>query len=475
MAEPSWLQHCRRLPVWAQNIGCSLAGWKNRRERYGRTFREALDFLETSQWWSLQEQADYQDECLRGMIRHAYDSVPYYREVFEERKLRPEDIRTSADLPKLPLLTKQIVRQRAADLISREIPRRRMVHGHTGGTTGTAMQLMNDPETTQWQWAVWWRHHRRFGIDVSEPFIVFAGRSVVPLADMDPPFWRRNYPMHQTYVSIHHMTQNNMAPLVDYLQTRRVSYYSGYPSGLYLLATYLLSKGIHLKNPPRVVFTGAETVLPHQRWAIEQALETEVADQYGASEMAGNISECRKHVYHVDMEFGVVEFEPSAALPQSQRRIICTGLRNLSMPLIRYEIGDIATLRNQACPCGRQAPAVERIDGRVESYIITPDGRQLGRLDFLFKDTSTIQEAQLVQDRLDQVVVKVVRGEGYSGADAEHLLTDMRSYLGEAIQIEIEYVDEIPREANGKFRQIVSSVFLDTYARTFEAGGVGIR
>lgn len=470
MPEPSWFRYYRRLPIWAQNIACSIGGWKNRRTRYGGEFREALAFLEQSQWWGLQEQLNYQDDCLRRVIRHAYDSVPYYREVFEAGKLTPNDIRTQDDLPKLPILTKQIVRTRVADLISRAIPRKRQVHSHTGGTTGTALQFAMETSTIQWQWAVWWRHHRRFGVDVSDPFIVFAGRSVVPLADMGPPIWRRNLPMHQTYVSIHHMTRQNLPALVDYLQTRKVAYYSGYPSGLYLLATYLLDKGIHLRHPPRVVFTGAETVLPHQRWAIEKALDTEVADQYGASEMVANISECRKHRYHVDMELGIIEFEPSAALQPRQRRIICTALHNLAMPLIRYEIGDIATVSGDECHCGRQAPVVEQIDGRIESYIITPDGRQLGRLDFLFKDSLSILEAQLVQDRLDHVLVKVVVTDAYSLADGQKLVADMRGYLGNAINIDIKCVDQIPREANGKFRQIVSQVFRDRYASMSAAG-----
>jgi phenylacetate-CoA ligase len=473
MAEPSWFRYYRRLPVWAQNVCCSLGGLKNRRARYGRTFREALAFLERSEWWSLNEQVQYQNERLREVVRHAYDTVPYYREVFDAHKLRPEDIRTRDDLPKLPALTKQTIRSRLSDLLSRAVSRKRHVHVHTGGTTGTALPLVMTPETIQWQWAVWWRHHRRFGIDVRDPFIVFAGRNVVPLADMDPPFWRRNLPMHQTYVSIHHMTQRNMAALVDYLQRRKVVYYSGYPSALYLLATYLLDERIRLRHPPRLVVTGAETVLPHQRQAIQKALDAEVADQYGATEMAGNISECPRHVYHVDMEFGVVELEPLAGLPGPQRRILCTALHNEAMPLIRYDIGDIATVGGQTCSCGRQAPVAERIDGRIESYIITPDGRQLGRLDFLFKDSDAIQEAQLIQDRPDHLVARVVKADGYAPADEQKLLANMRAYMGEAIHIDIEYVDQVPREANGKFRQIVSHVFRDKYASQTQSSVAG--
>lgn len=291
-------------------MACSLTGFKMRRRRYNRTFHEALRFLEKSQWWSLEELRSYQNERLQQLIKHAYDTVPYYRRIFDERKLTPNDIHTVDDLPKLPILEKKTVRECFADLQSKGWPKNRVAYGHTGGTTGTALELASDIDTQPWQWAVWWRHRYRFGLKLNDPFVVFGGRSVVPLDTMEPPFWRRNFPMHQTYVSVHHMTKQNMPILVDYLQKRQVVYYSGYPSALYLLASYLLQNGITLKHPPKVTVSGAETVLPHQRTAIEQAFQTQLADQYGASEQCGNISECEKHTYHVDMEFGVVEFLP---------------------------------------------------------------------------------------------------------------------------------------------------------------------
>ena len=205
--------------------------------------------------------------------------------------------------------------------------------------------------------------------------------------------------------------------------------------------------------------------MSHQRKVIEQAFDTEVADQYGASEQCGNISECEKHTYHIDMEFGAIEFLPLENMPSNVRQIICTGFCNMAMPLIRYNIGDIATIAGGSCSCGREAPIVEKIDGRIESYIITPDGRQLGRLDFLFKDSAQIEEAQLIQDDLDHLMVKVVRSSNYSQTDEISLLHDLRIYLGEEISIDIDYVSEIPRSANGKFRQIVSKVFNDRYVK----------
>jgi len=461
-----------KMPVCVQNVACTLAGINMRRTRFNKTFRDALDFLEKSQWWSLAEQCEYRDDQLRKIIRHAYDTVPYYREIFDSRKLTSADIQTVADLQKLPILEKETVRQRYSDLLSRGWPKRRIKYIYTGGTTGKALKVATDIDTQPWHWATYWRHRGRFGLKVGMPFIVFAGRSVVPLSKMHPPFWRRNLTMNQTYVSIHHMTKQNMPALVEYLQKRCVAYYSGYPSGLYLLATYLLDNDIHLKHPPRITGVGAETLLPHQRRVIERGLDTEVVDHYAATEQCVFISECDKHSYHFDMEFGAIELLPLEGVQSNVRRIICTGFRNPAMPLIRYNIDDLATISEDTapCPCGRAATKVEKIDGRIESYVVTPDGRQLGRLDFLFKQTDQIQEVRLVQDTLEHLTVEVVRRDAYSAEDEARLIKNLRVYLGNMIGIDIDYLKEIPREANGKFRQIVSKVFHDRYALCDETG-----
>lgn len=463
MESAQWHRLYEALPIWGQNVACSLIGLRLRMNRYNKSFWNALSFLQESEWWPLERLQEYQNSELRLMMRHAFETVPYYREVFDSLRMKPSDIRNVNDLEKLPVLDKITVREKFADLRSRAWPLKQCVTNQTGGTTGTALKLLSDPANEPWQWAVWWRHRQRFGLDVNDSYINFAGRYVVPLSNMKPPVWRRNLPLHQTYVSVHHLTQQNLPALVDYLQHRKVDYYSGYPSGIYVLASYLRDHSIRLNYPPRITSTGAETLLPHQRQLIEEALNTEICDQYGASEHCGNVSECEKHSYHIDMEFGIVEFLPIPGLPDRFRKIVCTGLKNRAMPLIRYDIGDVAELSDMPCSCGRESPTIRSIDGRVESYIITPDGRQLGRLDFLFKNTPQIAEAQIIQEDINEVCVKVIPASGYS-SETEHILTaDMRSYLGDQIAIRIIRVNEIPREKNGKFRQIVSTVFKDRH------------
>ncbi|MGD0552228.1 MAG: phenylacetate--CoA ligase family protein [Sedimentisphaerales bacterium] len=468
MAETLGYKIYKNLPWWFQNVICSSKAIFVLRERYGKEYKKATEFLEASQWWSYNELVEYQNEKLCEVIKHAYETVPYYRELFEKLKLKPFDIKTVDDLPKLPILNKETVRARFTDMISTAWPKNNIIMGQTGGTTGTALRLASSKETIQWQWAIWQRHQRRFGINEKDSKITFGARGIVPLNNMNPPFWRRIVPMNRTYVSIHHMTTENMPILIEYLNRRNVKVYNGYPSGLYLLANYLLENNISIKHPPKHVVSGTESLLPYQRLAIEKALSTEVCDQYGASEYCGNISECEKHSYHVDMEFGIVELIHNDMLPPEQRRIILTGLHNPVMPLIRYDIGDIATIKSGTCSCGRQSPLVAAIDGRIEGYILTPDGRRLGRLDVLFKDTENIREIQLIQKQIESVTLKIAKRPEYTSEDEAALLKNVRKYLGDIITINVEYVDMIPRESNGKFRQVVSSVFKDKIRTSLE-------
>jgi len=450
------------MPVWAQNICCSIVGIKMVRERFGRAFREFIAFLEESQTRSLNELKEFQNEKLREIIRHAYETVPYYREVMDERKLTPSDIQTVEDLPKLPILTKQILRSRTDDFLSSAIPRNKMISGKTGGTTGTSLKLFFDRKTSPRHWAIVWRGRRRWGIDIRDAFISLGSLSVIPLDTMKPPFWRRNLPYHQTFVSVHHLTVSNMAAIAEYLCRRKnIKYYSGFPSGWYLIGKYFLENNISLPHPPKVIITGSESLLPHQRSTLSEAFKCPVTDYYGASECCIGISTCEKNNYHHDMEFGATELVDFPDSPERVRKVLCTGFWNRAMPLIRYDIGDLVTQPKDptaSCSCGRASPMVERIDGRTESYILTPDGRRLGRLSFLFKSSTNIEEAQFVQKEISSVTTKVVKGGNYSSQDEQSLLADMRHCMGDEIEINIEYVQEIPREPNGKFRQIISRV-----------------
>lgn len=448
------------LPIFLQNVACSLEGRNQRRLRYGGAFHELLDWLEESQWWSAAKIQEYQEEQLKKIIAHAYSTVPYYRRMFDNLKLKPSDIRSSEDLNKIPVLTKEDVRNNYSDMVSRSFRTNDLTLCHTGGTTGKSLRFYQEPRATQFRWAVWWRHRRRFGIEFDQSYATFTGLTAVPLHQKKPPFWRENRFMNQTIFTMHHIIPSKIKAIVERLNIGGFDYYSGYPSILFVLAELIQEQELEILAPPRMVFTGAENLYENHRRVISKVFKAPVTDEYGFSEGCGNASRCEKDVFHEDFEFGILECVDAEAIGAQSRqgRIVATGFSSYGMPFIRYDIGDIGTWNSGSCSCGRSSKILTRINGRVEDYVVTPEGRKILRFDYIFKDTQNIRDAQVVQKKLGSISLRIVRRPAYSLADEEILIKEIKSKVSSGLVVEFEYVDEIEREQNGKIRAVKSLI-----------------
>lgn len=449
-------------PICLQNLFCTLYGFKERRIRYGKAFHKYLNWLEKSQWWSLGHQIEYQNSQLKRIINLAYEQVPFYTQRLNKLGLKPQEIQTVEDLQKLPLMTKEDVVAAGETIYNQYIPKSRLIHGHTSGTTGSALTLAYTRDCVQFQWAVWWRHRARFGMTIKNRGANFGGSLIVPFSQKHPPFWRENRVFNQTVFSQYHLTNEFFKHYLQKLNQDRYDYFAGYPSNIFLLANYLAETRQKLQHPPSVVFTGAENLEENQRDLITEHI-AKPTDEYGAAEYAANASKCECDYYHIDMEFGLMEVIPLQGLEQSDERIrgnvVVTGFTNPAMPLVRYMLGDIATyLPNFKCPCGRQAPVLECIDGRSDSYVVTRDGRRVARLGFLFKNKPWIKESQIRQSRPGEITIKLVPRKSYTPDDLDRLLKDCRLRLGDDMKVELDFVQEIPRAASGKFRAVISTV-----------------
>jgi len=159
------------------------------------------------------------------------------------------------------------------------------------------------------------------------------------------------------------------------------------------------------------------------------------------------------------MEFGIVEVEVEEKSEEWERGpLLVTGLANDATPLLRYRVGDVGTRATTPCPCGRPGDVFLDVDGRIEDYVMTPDGRLVGRLDHIFKGQYDIAEAQVVQETKDAVQVRIVRRPSWNAASERSLMKEIRLRLGDVIRVELAYVDAIARESNGKFRAVKSAV-----------------
>jgi len=292
------------------------------------------------------------------------------------------------------------------------------------------------------------------------PNLTFNGPIIVPFDRKRPPFWRYNAYGRQTLFSLYHMTPENLLAYVDAVHDIPAGYVQGYPSSIHLVARAMLEADRPLPAGRIAgVFTSSESLLAFQRKTIESAFSAPVRDRYGVSEFAVSMTECALERHHVDMEFGIVEVETAEETGESVTGpILVTGLAHDATPLIRYRVGDVGTRSKQPCPCGRPGDVFLDVDGRVEDYVETPDGRMIGRLDHIFKEQLDIAEAQILQETKDAIEVLVIPRASYDDISERQLMKEIRSRLGDEIDVAIRHVESIPREPNGKFRAVKSRV-----------------
>ena len=449
------------LPVFAQNWACSAVGYARYRERFGAHFQRTLADWRESVSWPLERLHELQRERLAQLIRHAKTSVPHYADLPEpSSKPDPRDA-IAETLSQIPILEKSDYRRDPESFLTSHIPARQLLRGHTSGTTGMALPLWCSLETAAEDYATVWRLRMAHGVThPRDPNFTFNGNMVVPFDTIRPPFWRVSRYDRRTIFSLFHMTEENLPAYVDAIHSQPASYVEGYPSAIHLVARAMLDQGRPL--PPgriRGIFTSSESLLAFQRESIEAAFSAPVRDRYGVSERVVSMTECNEGRLHVDMEFCIVEVGTQEESDETETgSLLVTGLGRHATPMIRYRIGDVGTRAKRPCPCGRAGDVFIDVDGRIEDYVMTPDGRLIGRLDHIFKDQHDVAEAQILQETKEAIEILVVPHAAWGTSEERTLLREVRSRLGNDIEVRVRPVDVIPRESNGKLRAVKSRV-----------------
>ncbi len=458
----------RNAPTWAQEIFLNAyalgIGW----HRYGRAYRRAVrDCLERD-GWSADRMRAYQDERLRQVLQVAYQNTAHYRDVMDAHGLRPEDITGVEDLPALPLLEKDTVRADGARLMTRARPARGWVHGHTSGTTGTPLGLWYDRWTCVITNAVDRRQKIWGGMNHSDWIGLFLGRVVVP-TDRGAPYWRANHVQKQLWFSSFHMSDDTLPRYVAEIRRRGLMYLEGYPSTLFILAKHLVDRGERL--PMKAVFSSSETLHEIQKETIEAAFDCELFDFYGHAERTIFAAECEVHRgRHVAEDYGFVEVVDARGNPVEPGEtgyLVGTSLHNRAMPMIRYRTGDISSIEATACPCGRPARKISDVTTKAEDIVVTPDGRLVSPsiLTHPFKPFDGVRKSQIIQEEPDLLRVLLVLAESFSDDERARLIAGLQERLGTGMRIVAEEVEEIPSEASGKFRWVISRV---DHSRSFD-------
>lgn len=451
-------------PPWAQNLIVSAQGFLHNHRRWDVGLgRRLLAQLEESQWWDAARFRDEQNRRLRELVRHAADRVPYYRDLFREQRIHPESMRTVEDLARLPLLEKRFIREQPAKFLDGGRVRASWNKLFTSGTTGSPLELYSSRESFTRIWSFVFRLRQWAGLmdPIFPRRVQFTGRDIVPDKRVDPKgiFWRQNRPGNALLMSTSHLSHETIPGYISAMHAFEPELIDGYPSAIVIVARVARALGLELPKP-RTIITSAETLSPEDRSEIEQAFGCKVFDQYASSDTGAFICNCEHGSLHINPEFGVCEILTPDGRPAregEEGEIVATSFCNTEQVFIRYRIGDFAVAGPaELCPCGRQMPRVAAVTGRVDDTLYVPDRGWLGRLDPIFKGLTGIYEAQIVQESLDLIRVKLVPAPNYDAAAEESLVENLRRKVGSTIAIKVDKVRQAPRGPNGKLRSVIS-------------------
>lgn len=434
------------LPVWERGV--------RRRDTL-----DHLASLERSQWLSREELAHGETRALVELLSYAGQHVPYYREIFGKLRFDPRAVRSRVDLAELPLLTREIVRERYADLVD-PAHRGRNIKKGTSGSTGKPLKFEYSPASECWRQAVKVRGYGWAGYRPGRKAFFYwaavtAGLPTVKIR-LDRVLKRETF--------FDSMKQDLAARQVALAALRRTrpEIIVCYTQACAQFARWITDNG--LRDWPDIpVICAAEAVLPADRAVLAKAFGPDIFETYGSRETMLMAAECENHTgMHVSEENLLLELvRHGETLGAGETGdVVVTDLHNRGMPMIRYVNGDVATLAvRQRCACGRGLRLLERVDGRRADTMFDGAGNAVPGIVFhvLFSDArrEIVRQFQAVQSQDGAVVLKVVRGRDFAEEAFEHVTGRFAEYL-RGLPFTIEFHDVIaPHWRSGKHQTII--------------------
>jgi len=448
-------------PYALKVLAVSLTGLFYRHRRYGKNIDEMVSEVLARDYWTDKQWKIWQESRLEEILNLSATMIPYYKS-FWDNKRRRGDRASWSYLENWPILKKEDLRKTPKAFLIEEKNHQFLLEEHTSGSTGTPLTMWRSRKTDQIWYAQFEARVRRWNdITLNDRWAIFGGKLVTQIQQDSPPFWVWNAGLNQLYMSSYHISKKNVKHYINALIKHNIKYILGYPSAISLLASISLELEIPLPQM-KIVITNAEMLLPFQKDSIQKAFNCRVVNTYGMSEIVAAGSECVFGTMHQWPDTGIVEILQLESTEQvnigESGRLICSGLINENMPLIRYEIGDWATRVSETkCECGRNLPELHQLEGRLDDVLITPDGRHIGRMDPIFKANLPIKEVQIIQEKINFIFVKVVAGDEYDFRTRQIISDLIQERMGN-VDIKIEEVAEIAREKNGKFKSVISKI-----------------
>ena len=429
----------------------------------GRKTYAYLDELERTQWLGSEKIKELQLRKLRDLLVHASNNCIFYRKRFVDAGLNPLHFESLDDLHLIPTLSKSEMRQNLNEMIWKDCPGG-LHRYNTGGSSGEPLIFYFDRRRQAYDAAARALTHRWWGIDIGDRELYFWA-SPFEIKKQDRIKSLRDKLTNQMLLSAFHLSGDMIPEFVKKLQKFGPKCIFGYPSTIALFCELAFQQGFNLSgNGIKVVFSTAEVLYDHFRKTISDAFgKVPVVDGYGSREGGFISHECPEGSMHVIDQNIVVEYlrGDKPVGPGEDGEIVVTHLDNWAMPFIRYRTGDVAQFDTKTCKCGRSLSIMKKVQGRTTDFIVTPDGRWQHGLSLIYviRDIPGVAEFKIIQEATNDVKVFLKIHEGLFPEQGKGLIIEgFKRRMGQMVNVNIEMVDEIEKDASGKYRYVVSKV-----------------
>ncbi len=452
------------LPQVLKNIIASFYGLIQKRRRYGGIFSILSDEFIRNENVSREQMRKKTLKNLEKILIHCAENVPYYKKHLNASEIiksqSPMDI-----LQSLPVLKKNEVRLKNDQFINtKALNNRNLKFHYTSGSTGSPLKVYTLPENDQFNFALGSRLLSFANAGFQDKKVMFGGKPIMAMNKKKPPFWVTNYFESQLYCSSYHMSYENLEYYHSKIIKFQPSFLIGYASSITVYAKYLKSLNTKYNGKSLLgIFPSSETLLHEDKLIIEEVFKCKVHDGYSLAEYVNFVAECEEGNYHISPEAGIIEILDDNGMPLKNGQIgniVCTTLFNTTMPLIRYDTGDIGSKHESDfyCSCGRKTAILRKIIGRSMSYLNLNNNKKIGAAGLTTGFLSNeIIESQFIQHNIDSVLLKLVVTDKFTEADKKILIKEMRNRLSPLI-LKIKFVKSISRSKNGKKEFIINSM-----------------
>lgn len=423
-----------------------------------------LDYLQDSQYFSLERIREIQFEKIKQLLDHSYAHCTHYRKKFDEIGLHPKDIKSMDDFRRAPVLTKDEVRSDPDDLVAPNIQKYTMAL--TSGSTGKPLTRYRDWESNELMRAAGKRSDLWTGYDIGERIYVLYGN---PLQEMRGFNKLRSYVRSKILnrvevLNLLRLNDEAMIRFADMMRRKPPALLWGHAHALHLLAKFFDENGIR-DIQPKGMYSAGMVLHDWEREKVQQVFNCKLQDRYGCEELGLIAAECKEMKgLHINIDCLYVEFldkDGNPVAPGEPGRIVLTDLTNKVMPFIRYDLEDICIHSSEQCPCGRTQPLIKRIEGRVADFLITPEGALVSGIsltDHFAGHIPGVAQMQIVQEEMDMLSLVIVK-DGYYGDKSEEAIARLvREFFGEKMRYRCDFVKMIEAGRSGKYRFTVCKV-----------------